>query len=96
VKLRYTRPALADLEEVLDYIAVHSRMGARRVQTRIQTIIDLLLLHPNIGTRTNDPTIRRMTTSPHPYLVFYEATDTEVIIHAIRHGARDLAGMPGA
>jgi len=29
-------------------------------------------------------------------LVFYEATDTEVIIHAIRHGARDPAGMPGA
>ena len=30
-----------------------------------------------------------MTTTPYPYLVFYEATDTEVIVHAIRHGARD-------
>jgi toxin ParE1/3/4 len=96
VRLRYTRPALADLDEVLEYIATHSPRGARRVQARIQTVIDLLLLHPHIGTRTNDPTIRRMTTSPYPYLVIYEATDTEIIIHAVRHGARDPGGMPGA
>lgn len=96
MKLRYTRPALADLEEVLDHIAAHSPLGAHRVQARIQAIIDLLLLHPNIGTRTDDPIIRRMTTSPYPYLVFYEATDAEIIIHAARHGARDPSGMPGA
>jgi len=64
VKLRCTRPALADLEPVLDYIAFHSPLGAGRAQARIQTIIDHLSLHPIIGTRTNDPTIRRMTTSP--------------------------------
>jgi toxin ParE1/3/4 len=96
VRLRYTRPALADLDEVLDYIATHSPRGARRVQARIQTIIDLLLLHRHIGTRTNDPTIRRRTTSPYPYLVFYEATDEEIIIHAVRHGARDPSGVPEA
>ncbi|MSP03215.1 MAG: type II toxin-antitoxin system RelE/ParE family toxin [Acetobacteraceae bacterium] len=96
MKLRYTRPALADLEDVLDYIAAHSPRGARRVQARIQTIVDLLVLHPHIGTRTNDPVIRRMTTSPYPYLVFYEATDTGVIIHAVRHDARDPSAMLGA
>jgi toxin ParE1/3/4 len=96
VRLRYTSPALADLESILDYIADHSPQGARRVQTRIQTIIDLLLQFPHIGTRTNDPTIRRMTTSPYPYLIFYEATDAEIIIHAVRHGARDPSSMPGA
>jgi toxin ParE1/3/4 len=96
VKLRYTLPALADLNSVLDYIAVHSPQGARRVQARIQAIIDLLLLYPDIGTRTDDPTIRRMTALPHPYLIFYEATETEIIIHAVRHAARDPAGMPGA
>jgi plasmid stabilization system protein ParE len=46
VKLRYTLPALADLNSVLDYIAAHSLRGARRVQARIQVIIDLLLLYP--------------------------------------------------
>jgi len=96
VKLRYTIPALADLEAVLDYIEGQSPQGARRVQARIQAIIDLLLVHPHIGTRTEDPTIRRMTTSPYPYLIFYEATEAEIIIHAVRHGARDPGGMPGA
>jgi toxin ParE1/3/4 len=65
------------------------------VQARIQAIIDLLLPHPPIGTRTDDPAIRRMTTSPYPELIFYEATDAEIVIHAIRHAARDLSGMPG-
>jgi toxin ParE1/3/4 len=96
VKLRYTLPALADLNDVLDYIAARSPQGARRVQARIQTIIDLLLRHPRIGTRTDDPAIRRMTASPYPYFVFYEATETEIIIHAVRHTARDPSGMPGA
>ena len=40
--------------------------------------------------------IRRMTASPYPYFVFYEATETEIIIHAVRHTARDPSGMPGA
>ena len=43
VKLRYTLPALADLGAILDYIAAHSPQGARRVQARIQALIDLLL-----------------------------------------------------
>ena len=96
MKLRYTLPALADLDAILEYIAARSPPGARRVQTRLQTIIDLLLLHPHIGTRTDDPVIRRMTTPPYPYLVFYEATETEIIIHAVRHAARDPSGMPGS
>jgi plasmid stabilization system protein ParE len=62
----------------------------------MQAIIDLLLVHPMIGTRTDDPTIRRMTTTPYRDLILYEVTDTEVIIHAIRHAARNPADMPGA
>jgi toxin ParE1/3/4 len=96
VKLRYTVPALADLSSILDYIAAYSPQGAKRVQARIQTVISLLLTHPHIGVRTDDPTIRRLTTTPYPYLVFYEVSETEIIIHAIRHGARNPSGMPGS
>lgn len=35
-----------------------------------------------------------MTTQPYPYLVFYEATETEIIIHAVRHAARNPSEMP--
>jgi plasmid stabilization system protein ParE len=96
VRLRYTLPALADLSAILDHIAAQSPQGARRVQARIQALIDLLSLYPLVGRRTNDPTIRRITTTPYPYLIFYEATETEIIIHAVRHAARDPSGMPGS
>jgi plasmid stabilization system protein ParE len=96
LKLRYTRLALADLDAILDYIAADSPRGARRVQARIKAVIDLLLQYPYIGRRTNDPTVRRMALTPYPYLVFYEPTETEIIIHAVRHAARDPSSMPGS
>jgi plasmid stabilization system protein ParE len=95
VKIRYTAPALADLNSVLDYIARRSPQGAKRVQARIQAAIDLLPVHPRIGIRTNDCSIRRLTTLPYPYFVFYEITEAEIIIHAVRHTARDPSSMPG-
>jgi plasmid stabilization system protein ParE len=96
VKLRYTLPALADLEKILGYIESHSPQGAARVKSRIQTMINLLLQQPLIGTRTDDPAIRRMMISPYPYLVFYEAAGKELIIHAVRHASRKPASMPGS
>jgi toxin ParE1/3/4 len=96
VKLRYTLPALADLQSLTEYISWHSPRGAERVKTRIRAIIDLLSLHPCMGSGTDDPTIRRITTTPYPYLVFYEVTETEIVVHAVRHAARDPSGMPGS
>jgi plasmid stabilization system protein ParE len=96
VKLRYTRQALADLASILDYIATRSPQGARRVQARIQAIINLVLAHPELGTRTDHPAIRRATTPPYPFLIFYEPTETEIIIHAVRHAARDPSSMLGS
>lgn len=55
-------------------------------------VVDLLLQYPLAGAATDDPIIRRITTTPYPYLIFYEAADSEIIIHAVRHGARDPSG----
>ncbi len=92
MRLRYTLPALADLESVLDYIAARSPRGAARIHSRIRSITDLLLRFPLAGAATDDPSIRRMTTTPYPYLIFYEVTDAEIVVHAVRHGARDPSG----
>jgi plasmid stabilization system protein ParE len=95
VRLRYTLQALADLDAILEHIDEKSPRGAMRVKGRVEAIIDLLLLHPLVGATTDDPSIRRMITRPYPYLVFYEATENELIAHAIRHAARDPSSMPG-
>jgi toxin ParE1/3/4 len=96
VRLRYTRPALADLDAIFEYIAERSPTGARRVAARLQEAIELLPSFPSMGAETVNPRIRRTTISPYPYLVFYEVGDGEIIIHAIRHGARDPSSMPDA
>jgi toxin ParE1/3/4 len=85
----HTLPALADLASILDYVADRSPQGTTRIHARIRAVTDLLLRYPGAGAVTDDPTIRRITTTPYPYLIFYEATDAEIIIHAVRHGARD-------
>ncbi len=96
MRLRYTLPALADLAAILDYIAGHSPQAAARVHVRIETVINLLLSHPRIGAQTDDPGIRRINASPYPYLIFYEISGGDIIVHAVRHGARDPSTMPGA
>jgi plasmid stabilization system protein ParE len=88
VKLRYTRRAAVELEEVLAYIEEQSPQGARHVQARIKAITDLLLQHPKAGHLTSNGRLRRMVASPYPYLIFYEVTRDHIIIHGIRHAAR--------
>jgi addiction module RelE/StbE family toxin len=88
LKLRYTRRALREFDFILDYIAEQSPQGAQSVYARVQSIVDILRIYPLIGARTDGPAIRRLTTTPYPYLVFYEVAEDEVVIHSIRHAAR--------
>lgn len=96
MRLRYTRPALADLDSILEYVSERSPQGAARIHARIQAVADLLLQFPLIGAPTDDPTIRRVATIPYPYLIFYEVTDNDIIIHAVRHGARGSSDRLGS
>lgn len=96
MKLRFTPKALAELDEVLTGIRAQSPCGADHVQARIRDVTRLLVEQPMSGRRTSNPRLRRFAATPYPYLIFYEATETEVVVIAIRHGARDSATMPGA
>lgn len=96
MKLRYTLRAAAELDKVLAYIEERSPQGAGHVKTRIQEMMALLLQHPHAGHLTSKSRLRRMIVYPYPYLIFYRATETEIIIHGIRHGARRPSSMPGS
>jgi toxin ParE1/3/4 len=52
MRLRYTLPALADLESILDYAVDRSPQGASRIHARIRAVTDLLLRY---GAVTDDP-----------------------------------------
>ena len=96
MRVRYTLPALADLEAILDYVTERSPQGARRIKARIQAVEHLLARYPLTGTRTRYPWLRRIKVSAYPYVVFYEVGDGEIIIHALRHAARDPSSMSGS
>jgi len=65
LKLRYTPDAIADLHKVLAYIEKQSPQGARKVQARIQRLIDLTLDHPHVGARTSGKRLRRLVARPY-------------------------------
>jgi plasmid stabilization system protein ParE len=88
VKLRYTRRAAEELDQVLSYIEGRSPAGAHRVKARIQAVIELIASHPQSGQLTSTPGLRRVVVHPYPYLIFYAARDDEVVIHGVRHAAR--------
>ena len=88
MKLRYTLCGAAELDQVLSYIEAQSPQGARHVQARIKVIIELLLQYPRAGRLTSKAGLRRMVVSPYPFLIFYRATEDEIVIHGVRHTAR--------
>ena len=61
----------------------------------IADILALLERHPLMGQATTEPGIRRLVVSPYSYLIFYEVTADEIVVHAVRHASRDPSSMPG-
>lgn len=86
--VRYTKTALRQLGNILAYIKSHSPQGARHVQERLAGLLSVLETHPHIGVRTDDRRIRRLVSTPYPYVILYQVSDDGVIIRSIRHGAR--------
>ena len=88
MKVRYTRRALRQMPEVLDSIEARSPSGAENVNRRLQGIIDLPADHPNSGRTINKGNLRRFMVIPYPYVIFYRADATGIVIHGVRHAAR--------
>jgi toxin ParE1/3/4 len=94
VSVRYTLPALADLEQLIGYIAQRSPQAAQRVLREIRDTERRIEQFPRAGRTTTRPMIRRIKVPRRPYLVFYQPMENGIIVHAVRHGARDPATMP--
>lgn len=97
MRLRYAPTALAEVDELLAYLSERSPQGARRVGASIRKAEQTLIDHPHIGqaTTARPPIVRRYLIQPFPYVLFYEASDTEIMIIGVRHAARDPSSMPG-
>jgi len=90
MEIRFTRGALSDLYGIYDYIAKTSPDYAAKTLTRIETAIDNLSDHPQLGRTSRNKAARELIISGTPYIVAY-TRDTEYlniisIIHSSRKG----------
>jgi toxin ParE1/3/4 len=92
VKVRYTLPAARQLDGVLGYIEARPPQGAQHVMDSLEAALGLLANHPSTGRLTGKRDMRRFVVHPYPYLIYYRATDAEIVIHGVRHAARRPRG----
>lgn len=86
MKVRFNRGALADIDEITSYIAARNPKAAADLQARFEEVAALIGRMPGIGVRTGKASLRKFVVGS--YLVVYEVSANEIIIHYVRHGAR--------
>jgi len=84
MKVRYTATALAEISEILAYIAQDSPAAAQRIRDTVER----LRAFPESAARTDDPTIRVATLPRSPYLIFSMVQEDTLIVRNVRHAAR--------
>lgn len=88
MRVRWTRPALADLEAIGDYIAADSPDAAYRLINGIIDRVDSILSDaPAVGREGRVGGTRELVLPKLPYIVVYRFDDSVEII-AVRHAAR--------
>lgn len=83
MKIHYTRRALAQIDDTLTFIEARSPQGVAHVQDRILALVSLLQERPYAGRATSRANVRRLPTSPYPYLIDYRVSEKEIVIYAI-------------
>lgn len=89
MKLRWTRPALADLIEAQDYIAQENPDAARVVAQRVWDAAKTLRDHPALGRVCHIAGTRERVVTRTPYLIVYRLQSGVIEILRIWHGRRD-------
>ncbi|MBV1703625.1 MAG: type II toxin-antitoxin system RelE/ParE family toxin [Hyphomicrobiales bacterium] len=89
MKVRWTTPALRDLEAIGDHIGMNdSAAVAARVVTSILDQADNLAAFPHMGRAGRVPGTRELVVVGSPFIVPYRVRDADVEILAAFHGAR--------
>lgn len=86
MKVRFSRGALEDIDQILGFVAERDPKAAAKLLGRFEGVAHLIGNTPKIGTRTERSNLRKFVVGS--YLLIYEIAPAEVIIHYVRHGAR--------
>jgi toxin ParE1/3/4 len=93
MKIHYTETALAEIEEILTYIAKDNPNAAFRVSLTIIATIGRVAEFPHTAVETDVPGVRVAPTLPYRYLVFFTVTGDALVVRNVRHSARDRSSL---
>jgi addiction module RelE/StbE family toxin len=88
VKIRWTRLAVEDLNLAYEYIAAENPTAAHAVIARIESAVNVLRAHPEIGRSGRVEGTRELVISGTPFIVAYRVARKRIEILALIHGAR--------
>ena len=88
MRVRFSRRAQRDIEEIYRYLVDKSPLGAQNVLRSIREAAEFIGRNPHAAPKTDDPEIRMRVVRRHRYKVFFRiGSDTVEIIH-VRHPSR--------
>ncbi|GBE04337.1 plasmid stabilization system protein [bacterium BMS3Abin09] len=92
MKLKWTEPAVSDLQNIREYIKKDSEHYASRFVEKIIETTENLLKFPDMGRNVPESDAENiMELLFHNYRIIYRAEDDRILILTILHGARDLS-----
>lgn len=93
MRIRWSEPAIADLSAIHDYTSQDAPGRADRFVQRLIAAAEPLGEFPSLGRLVPEGDGQYREGLFDPYRILYEATETEIFIVAVVHGARDLARL---
>jgi toxin ParE1/3/4 len=85
MKVRFTRPAQRDLNQIYAYVSQDSPDIASRLVTRLIERARELADNPFAGRATDEPDVRVVVAPRLRYFIFYSVIGDEIQITHIRH-----------
>jgi plasmid stabilization system protein ParE len=85
---RYTREALADLDQISIYLAQRNPVAAGGFLNAVETVVERLTRFPQSAQETKMPNVRAASALHYPYIIFYTTEAGDIVVHYIRHAAR--------
>jgi toxin ParE1/3/4 len=86
--IRWTKQAIADVDNLYNFIAANNPRAARAAVDRIDQAITNLTLHPRIGRSGRVAGSREMVVAGTPYIVAYRIRGRTVELLGVLHAAR--------
>ena len=90
MKLRWTQRAVADVEEISDYLLSVSPTSWERLVTRIEAVTEYLLQFPRMGKMGLVSGTREFVLSGTPYIIAFRVREDVVQVLSIRDGRMQL------